>query len=364
MTNYLNNRRIATKAHMIQDFMDVNPRVSWSPFIAIRPSNINFVYLLMDTFMVEGRGRRLETAKVDAITRFYSFAPPYDDTGEAEEIISLNNLVDNKPKLINIMDCFENDTSSKLFSRAKAADYVDFLFDFDTSQMVYDFNIAYQHLSYWSNLDYKLSDGNYLKVALNIGDYRFIGFGLTLEKAKINTIKRFYLSSVQNFFEICQEYNEQTETERDFDWEKEDSVIVLEDKSLNDAGNSSPTNTNSSENNSEPQPAQPREIRRNDYTNKKSLTLNFLEKYNLRNSIWSPFARASDDPNKKSKSVRVILRLGPKQQYEGQGKKKSIAKINAIKKLKRAILQANPNCTKTKFIENINKLGIPMNNGS
>lgn len=91
---------------MIQDFMDVNPRVSWSPFIAIRPSNINFVYLLMDTFMVEGRGRRLETAKVDAITRFYSFAPPYDDTGEAEEIISLNNLVDNKPKLINIMGMY------------------------------------------------------------------------------------------------------------------------------------------------------------------------------------------------------------------------------------------------------------------
>lgn len=145
-----------------------------------------------------------------------------------------------------ILDCFENDTSSKLFSRAKAVDYVDFLFDFDSSQILNDFSIAYQHLSYWTNVDYKLSDGNYLKVALNIGDYRFIGFGLTLEKAKINTIKRFYLSTVRNFFEICQEYNEQTEPERDFDWEKEDSVIILEDKSLNDAGNSSRTNTNSS----------------------------------------------------------------------------------------------------------------------
>lgn len=91
---------------MIQDFMDVNPRVSWSPFIAIRPSNTNFVYLLMDTDIVEGRGRRLETAKVDAITRFYSFAPPYDDTGEAEEIFSLNDLVDNKPEFINIMGMY------------------------------------------------------------------------------------------------------------------------------------------------------------------------------------------------------------------------------------------------------------------
>lgn len=144
-----------------------------------------------------------------------------------------------------ILDCFENDTASKLFSQAKVVDYVDFLFDFDSSQIVDDFSIAYQYLSYWSNVDYKLSDGNYLKVALNIGDYRFIGFGLTLEKAKINSIKRFYLSSVENFFELCKECNEQTETERDSDWEKEDSVIVLEDKSLNDAGNSSRTNTNS-----------------------------------------------------------------------------------------------------------------------
>lgn len=145
-----------------------------------------------------------------------------------------------------ILDCFENDTESKLFSRAKAVDYVDRLFDNDSSQILNDFSLAYQFLSYWSNVDYKLSDGNYLKVALNIGDYRFIGFGLTLEKAKINTIKRFYLSSVKNFFEICEECNEQIETERDFDWEKEDSVIMFEDKSLNDAGNSSSTNTNSS----------------------------------------------------------------------------------------------------------------------
>lgn len=69
--------------------MDVNPRVSRSPYIAIRPSNTNCIYLLMDTNKVEGRGQRLETAKVDAITRFYSFSPPNDDTGEAKEIISL-----------------------------------------------------------------------------------------------------------------------------------------------------------------------------------------------------------------------------------------------------------------------------------
>jgi len=141
---------------------------------------------------------------------------------------------------------FRNDTASKIFSRAKDIDYVDFLFDFNSSQILKDFSVAYQYLSYWSNVYYKLSDGNYLKVALNIGDYRFIGCGLTLEKAKINTIKRFYLSSVKKFFEIFEEYKEQTETERDFDWEKEDSIIVLEDKSLNDAGNSSRTNTNSS----------------------------------------------------------------------------------------------------------------------
>jgi len=90
--------------------------------------------------------------------------------------------------------------------------------------------------------------------------------------------------------------------------------------------------------------------------------LNFLEKYHLRNSIWSPFARDCDDPNSKNKSVKVVLRLGPKQQYEGQGKKKSIAKINAINKLKKAILKAYSNCTKTTFMENINKLGIPMDN--
>lgn len=104
--NYNINRRVATAANTLQDFMDVNPRVIWSPYINIRPTRTYCIYLLMDKFMTEGRGQTIKAAKVDAITRFYSFAPPIDDTGEAEKIISLNNLVDNKPELINIMGMY------------------------------------------------------------------------------------------------------------------------------------------------------------------------------------------------------------------------------------------------------------------
>lgn len=71
-----------------------------------------------------------------------------------------------------------------------------------------DFERSYQFLCHWSHIELEASKNDGLYIALNIGDYRFEGCGHTLNEAKIDAIKKFYSSSVNNFFEISEEKNE------------------------------------------------------------------------------------------------------------------------------------------------------------
>jgi len=75
-----------------------------------------------------------------------------------------------------------------------------------------EFARAYKFLSNWSNIENSLPNNNSFKITLNIGDYQFEGCGRTLDEAKFDSIKKFYLSPVNNFFEI----SNQNETETIF----------------------------------------------------------------------------------------------------------------------------------------------------
>lgn len=74
--------------------------------------------------------------------------------------------------------------------------------------MLRGFEKSYQFLCNWSHIELEASKNNTLNIALNIGDYRFEGCGHTLNEAKIDAIKKFYSSSVNNFFEISNQKNE------------------------------------------------------------------------------------------------------------------------------------------------------------
>lgn len=86
------------------------------------------------------------------------------------------------------------------------------------------FERAYKFLSNWSNIENKIPNNNGFKITLNIGDYQFEGCGCTLNEAKFDSIKKFYLSSVKNFFKISNQ--DETET-------------ILGNTKLNDQRNSS-----------------------------------------------------------------------------------------------------------------------------
>lgn len=81
----------------------------------------------------------------------------------------------------------------------------------------------------------------------------------------------------------------------------------------------------------------------------------FMESYNLRNSIWSPFYLVGKQPTA-NKNFKVILRIGNKK-YQGQGFKKCNAQFNAANKFKIHILHTHKDCKKTTYIENIRMIG-------
>jgi len=81
----------------------------------------------------------------------------------------------------------------------------------------------------------------------------------------------------------------------------------------------------------------------------------FMETYNLRNSIWSPFFLVGKQPTV-NKNFKVILRIGGKK-FQGQGFKKSNAQRNAVNKFKNSILYTHKESKKTTFIENIRMIG-------
>jgi len=81
-----------------------------------------------------------------------------------------------------------------------------------------------------------------------------------------------------------------------------------------------------------------------------------METYNLRNSIWSPFYLVGKQPTA-NKKFRVILRMGGKT-FEGQGFKKFNAQLNAVKKFKKKMLYTHKESKKTKFIENLELIGM------
>lgn len=81
----------------------------------------------------------------------------------------------------------------------------------------------------------------------------------------------------------------------------------------------------------------------------------FMETYNLRNSIWSPFYGIGKKPTSR-KIFKVVLRIGNKI-YQGQGTKKCNAQCNAIKKFKHTILHKQKNIQNTTFLENVRMIG-------
>jgi len=81
----------------------------------------------------------------------------------------------------------------------------------------------------------------------------------------------------------------------------------------------------------------------------------FMETYNLRNSIWSPFYLMGKEPTVK-KYFKVVLRIGNKI-FQGQGAKKCNAQRNAIKKFKNTILHNQKKIKKITFIENVRMIG-------
>jgi len=85
----------------------------------------------------------------------------------------------------------------------------------------------------------------------------------------------------------------------------------------------------------------------------------FMETYNLRNSIWSPFYLVGKQPTV-NKNFKVILRIGGKK-FQGQGFKKRNAQLNAIKKFKNTILYTHRQVKKTTFIENVRMIGNKLN---
>jgi len=88
----------------------------------------------------------------------------------------------------------------------------------------------------------------------------------------------------------------------------------------------------------------------------------FMETYNLRNSIWSPFYVIGKEPTVK-KYFKVVLRMGNKI-FQGQGVKKCNAQYNAIKKFKNTILHNQKKFKKATFIENLSKIGKPPDDNS
>jgi len=109
-----------------------------------------------------------------------------------------------------ILDCSEN--TPLALSSSETLDHIDKHFKYDKFRIQCAFEGAYKFLSYWSNIENSLPNNNSFKITLNIGDYKFKGCGHTLNEAKFDTIKKFYLSSVKNFFEICNEINESETT--------------------------------------------------------------------------------------------------------------------------------------------------------
>lgn len=96
-------------------------------------------------------------------------------------------------------------------SSTETLDHIDQHFKNDRLRILRGFENAYQFLCHWSPIENQSSDTDSPKIALNIGDYRFEGSGCTEDEAKLVAIKKFYLSPVDNFFEISNQNNE-TET--------------------------------------------------------------------------------------------------------------------------------------------------------
>jgi len=81
----------------------------------------------------------------------------------------------------------------------------------------------------------------------------------------------------------------------------------------------------------------------------------FMESYNLRNSIWSPFYLVGKQPTV-NKNFKVILKIGHKR-YQGQGFKKCNAQCNAVNKFKKKILYDHKESENTTFMENVRMIG-------
>jgi len=89
----------------------------------------------------------------------------------------------------------------------------------------------------------------------------------------------------------------------------------------------------------------------------------FMETYNLRNNIWSPFYVIRNKRSTNNKYYKVVLRIGNKI-FQGQGVKKCNAQCNAIKKFKNTILHTHKNTKNRKFIENVLMIGKQPDNYS
>jgi len=110
-------------------------------------------------------------------------------------------------------------------SSNETLDHIDQHFKNDRLRILRDFEKAYQLLCHWSSINNQSSDTDSPKITLNIGDYQFEGSGRTEDEAKLIAIKKFYLSPVDNFFEISNQNNE-TET-----------VVTMGNTPSNDQGN-------------------------------------------------------------------------------------------------------------------------------
>jgi len=106
-----------------------------------------------------------------------------------------------------VLDCSKN--APLTLSSSETQHHIDKHFKNDKFRIQCEFERAYKFLSNWSNIENNVPNNDSFKITLNIGDYRFEGCGRTLDEAKFDAIKKFYLSSVKNFFEI----NNQNETE-------------------------------------------------------------------------------------------------------------------------------------------------------
>lgn len=85
---------------------------------------------------------------------------------------------------------------------------------YNNLHLIFDFDEAYHYLSNWcSKFVVNNTDNLNFKIELNIGYYQFEGRGISLKKAKLNALKKFYASNVDNYFEISNR-NKKTRTSR------------------------------------------------------------------------------------------------------------------------------------------------------